>query len=43
MFKCKNNKKIIIDVRDEKEHLKSEEIILRNTINIPLKQLEKTL
>lgn len=44
MFKCiNNNKKIIIDVRDEKEHLKSDSKIIRNTINIPLKQLEKKI
>ena len=44
MFKCiNNNKKIIIDVRDEKEHLKSDCKILKNTINIPLKQLERKI
>lgn len=44
MFKyINNNKKIIIDVRDEKEHLKSESKIIKNTINIPLKQLERRI
>ncbi|MBE5821213.1 MAG: rhodanese-like domain-containing protein [Clostridiales bacterium] len=43
MFKCINTKKLIIDVRDEKEHLKSDSKIIKNTINIPLKQLERKI
>lgn len=43
MFKRINKKRIILDVRDEKEHLKSDIKILNNTINIPLKQLERKI
>ncbi len=40
MYRKLNDNVLIIDVRDEKEHLNSNQNILKNTINIPLSKLE---
>lgn len=40
MYRRLNDNVLIIDVRDEKEHLSSNQNIIKNTINIPLSKLE---
>ena len=41
MYKRLNDSVLIIDVRDEKEHINSSKKIINNTLNIPLCNLEK--
>lgn len=43
MCKKLNDNVLIIDIRDEKEHFNSTQKIIRNTINIPLCNLEKQI